>query len=54
MPAQKAEKKLPRGRPPKYTMPELIHDSVENVVRACTQGPPKKAWKFLKESPRKR
>ena len=36
--------KRPRGR----AMPELIPDTPGNVVRALSQGPPKRGWKFMK------
>ena len=35
-----------RGRPATRVMPELIPDSAANVVKALSQGPPKKTWDF--------
>ena len=40
--------KRPRGRPLVRAMPELIPDTPGNVVRALSQGPPKRGWKFMK------
>lgn len=42
------KKKRPRGRPATRVMPEPIPDSAANVVRALSQGPPKKEWDFAK------
>ena len=42
------KKKRPRGRPPVRVMPELIPSSAADVVRAISQGPPKKDWDFAK------
>ena len=44
-----------RGRPVKYPMPEAIPDTLENVMRAIVNTPPKKRdeWKYLKKYPRK-
>ena len=39
--------KRPRGRPVKNEMPEPIPDTPEKIARACMQGPPKKAWRYL-------
>ena len=39
-------KPAPRGRPVKYTMPEPIPDTPENVARAIMRGPPKKGWRY--------
>ena len=41
-------KPAPRGRPVKYTMPEPIPDTPENVARAIMRGPPKKGWRYLR------
>ena len=38
------KKKRPRGRPATRVMPELIPASAADVVRAISQGPPKKEW----------
>lgn len=44
-----------RGRPVELVMPDPIPDTPENIARACMQGPPKKAWDFLKpNSPARR
>ena len=47
MPRQKKAK----GRPTKYTMPEQIPDTPENVARALMRNPPRKPdeWKFMQE-----
>ena len=42
------KKKRPRGRPATRVMPELIPVSAADVVRAISQGPPKKEWDFAK------
>ena len=46
-----ANKKRGRGRPVKYTMPEPIADTPENIARALLTTPPKKDgdWDYLKE-----
>ena len=42
------KKKRLRGRPTTRVMPELIPASAADVVRAISQGPPKKEWNFAK------
>ena len=42
------KKKRPRGRPETRVMPELIPASAADVVRAISQGPPKREWNFAK------
>lgn len=41
--------KRKRGRPSKRTMPELIPDTPENVMRAVLNTPPKAEveWRYL-------
>ncbi len=46
--------KRSRGRPVEYPMPEAIDDTPENVAKAIMRKPPKKEWRYLKESGRKR
>ena len=43
--------KRKRGRPVKYTMPEPIPDTAENIAKAILATPPKKPqdWKFMRE-----
>ena len=46
----------PKGRPVKYTMPEQIPDTPENVLRAqFRKGQPKNPedWEFMQEHRRK-
>ena len=45
----KTDIKRSRGRPVKYTMPEPIPDTPENVARAVLQSPrtPPGGWKYL-------
>ena len=47
----KSEPKRKRGRPVKYTMPELIPDTAENIAKAILFTPPKKPheWKFMQD-----
>ena len=47
----KPESKRKRGRPVKYTMPEPIPDTAENIAKAILSTPPKKPheWKFMKD-----
>ena len=45
----KPTEKRKRGRPPVYTMPELIPDTPEHVASVILNSPPKKEWKFMKE-----
>ena len=53
MPAMsdKSGPKRKRGRPVKYTMPEPIPDTAENIAKAILFTPPKKPheWKFMKD-----
>ena len=46
-----SESKRKRGRPVKYTMPEPIPDTAENIAKAILSTPPKKPqdWKFMRE-----
>ena len=37
-----------RGRPQVLVMPEPIPDTLDNILRACLNTPPKKDWNFLK------
>ena len=48
MPKTATKPKRPRGRPLVRVMPEPIPDTPGNVVRAISQGPPKRKWKFTK------
>ncbi len=45
-----SEPKRKRGRPVKYTMPEPIPDTAENIAKAILSTPPKKTheWKFIR------
>ena len=45
---KKTKPKRPRGRPAVRIMPDPIPDTPENVVRAISQGPPKRDWEFMK------
>lgn len=40
----------PRGRPAKLKMPERIHDTPQNIMRAVFNTKPKMAgeWKYMK------
>ena len=49
----KKEKK-PRGRPPKYPMPERIDASPETIADVVIRAKPKKDWRYEKETGRKR
>ena len=42
MSKDKSEPKRKRGRPVKYTMPEPIPDTAENIAKAILFTPPKK------------
>ena len=46
------KEKPKRGRPVKRTMPEPIPDTLDNVMRALVNAPPKKKeeWAYLRES----
>ena len=46
-----SEPKRKRGRPVKYTMPEPIPDTAENIAKAILFTPPKKPneWKFMRD-----
>ena len=51
MSQEQPEPKRKRGRPVKYTMPEPIPDTAENIAKAILFTPPKKPndWKFMRE-----
>ena len=51
---KKQPAKKPVGRPVEYPMPEPIDDTPENIAKAIMQKPPKKEWRYLGESGRKR
>ena len=43
----------PRGRQVKYSMPQCIPDTPENILKVALAGPFKKTWKDLRDSGRK-
>ena len=47
----KSEPKRKRGRPVKYTMPEPIDATPEEVAKVLMRTPPKKPqdWKFMQD-----
>ena len=49
--SNKSKPKRKRGRPVKYTMPESIPDTAENIAKAILSTPPKKPneWKFMQD-----
>lgn len=49
-----AKPKKPRGRPPKYQMPERIDASPERIAEVVLRAKPKKEWDYLKKQPRDR
>ena len=51
MSKDKSESKRKRGRPVKYTMPEPIDATPEEVAKALMRTPPKKPheWKFMRD-----
>ena len=46
--------KKPRGRPPKYPMPERIDASPEEIAEVVLGAKPKQAWRYEQETGRKR
>ena len=42
-----------RCRPVKYPMPERITDTPENIIKDVLADPPKRDWKYLRETGRK-
>ena len=42
--------KKPRGRPPKYTLPEPIDASPERIAEVVLRAKPKKKWRFEQEA----
>lgn len=42
-----------RGRPVKYLMLQRIPDTPEKIIETVLAGPPKKGWKYLRETGRK-
>ena len=51
MSKDKSESKRKRGRPVKYTMPEPLDATPEEVAKALMRTPPKKPheWKFMQD-----
>ena len=49
-----ARPKKPRGRPPKYEMPERIDASPEEIAEVVLKAKPKEKWRYEEESGRKR
>jgi hypothetical protein len=51
MQAKRLTKAKKAGRPPTLTMPEPIDDTLENVMDAVVNTPPKKRneWKYIQE-----
>ena len=46
--------KKPMGRLPKYTMPEKIKASPEEIADVVLRAKPKKDWKYEEKQPRGR
>jgi hypothetical protein len=42
--------KKPRGRPPKYVMPERIDASPEIIAEVVLRAKPKKVWRYEQEA----
>ena len=47
-------RKKPMGRPPKYTMPEKIKASPEEIADVVLRAKLKKDWDYEKKQPRGR
>ncbi len=47
-------KKTPKGRPPKYAMPERIDASPEEIAEVVLKAKPKETWRYEEETGRKR
>ena len=47
-------KKKPRGRPPKYEMPERIDASPEEIADVVLRAKPKETWRYEEKTGRKR
>lgn len=45
-----SKEKKPRGRPPKYPLPEPIDATPEEVARVVLNAKPKKVWRFEQEA----
>ena len=43
-------KKKPRGRPPKYIMPERIDASPETIAEVVLRAKPKEVWRYEEET----
>ena len=46
--------KKPKGRPPKYPMPERIDASPEKIAEVVLRAKPKKVWRYEQETGRAR
>ena len=52
--SRKKPKIEPRGRPPKYPMPERIDAPPERIVEVVLGAKPKKQWRYEAETGRER
>ena len=48
------DKQKPRGRPPKYPMPERIDASPEEIAEVVLRAKPKQDWRYEEETGRTR
>ena len=46
--------KKPRGRPPKYPMPERIDATPEQIADVVMRAKPKEVWRYEQETGRNR
>ena len=46
------KQKKPRGRPPKYPMPERIDASPEEIAEVVLRAKPKETWRYEEETGR--
>ena len=47
------KQKKPRGRPPKYPMPEPLDVDVDTLAEVVLKAKPKEVWRYEQESGRK-
>ena len=45
--------KKPRGRPPKYPMPEPLETDMDTLAEVVLKAKPKEVWRYEQESGRK-
>ena len=48
-----SKQKKPRGRPPKYPMPETLDVDMDTLAEVVLKAKPKEVWRYEQETGRK-